>query len=219
MASENDRDKLEPRLWRPRDADAARAALLRAGETLFAERGFEGATVGQIAEAADVNRSMISYYFGDKEGLYLAIIDDAVSEITREFGDADHAVDDPAAAMHAHIIRLGSILPRRPEFPAMLVREYMSRSSLPAMEIVNRISVFYRETKRILDAGVAAGVFQPANAHMFHLQIIGAIAFFASTMRARRVMQHTEEWAEDAQLENDAYIDQLARLAVSGLRR
>lgn len=43
--------------------------ILKIAEELFAEKGFDGATVRDIAEAADVNLAMISYYFGSKEKL------------------------------------------------------------------------------------------------------------------------------------------------------
>lgn len=48
-------------------------AILQAAETLFASQGFHGTSVRDIAQAADVNIAMISYYFGSKEKLIEAI--------------------------------------------------------------------------------------------------------------------------------------------------
>lgn len=48
----------------------SRAALLEAAKRVFAEKGYEGATVKDLADEAGVNISMVSYYFGGKEGLY-----------------------------------------------------------------------------------------------------------------------------------------------------
>ncbi|MCP4657706.1 MAG: helix-turn-helix transcriptional regulator, partial [bacterium] len=56
---------------RPRghyDAAATREALLEAATELFAERGFDGAKVEAIARRAGVNKAMISYHFGGKQG-------------------------------------------------------------------------------------------------------------------------------------------------------
>ena len=50
-----------------------RERLLAVGTTVFAERGFEGATTRSLAEAAGVNQAAILYHFGGKEGLYAAI--------------------------------------------------------------------------------------------------------------------------------------------------
>lgn len=44
--------------------------ILFAAEKLFAEKGFEGTSTREISKAANVNISMISYYFGSKEKLY-----------------------------------------------------------------------------------------------------------------------------------------------------
>lgn len=64
---------------RVRDAERSRAALLDAAQAQFAERGFAGARVDAIASQAGVNKQLIAYYFGGKQGLY-----DAVTERRRE---------------------------------------------------------------------------------------------------------------------------------------
>jgi TetR/AcrR family transcriptional regulator len=67
---------------RPKTDDPeARAKILAAAEELFAARGFAGTTVRDIAQSAGVNPAMIHYYFGNKEGLYRAIIESAASTV------------------------------------------------------------------------------------------------------------------------------------------
>ena len=56
-----------------RRGEAARQALLEAGIELFGRRGLEGATTRDIAHAAGQNIAAIPYYFGSKDGLYLAV--------------------------------------------------------------------------------------------------------------------------------------------------
>lgn len=53
-----------------------RVQILAAAEELFAEKGFDGASVRDIAQRASVNLAMISYYFGSKEKLLEALIED-----------------------------------------------------------------------------------------------------------------------------------------------
>ena len=53
-----------------------RAHILTVAEQLFAEKGFDGTSVRDIAQLATVNLAMISYYFGSKEKLLEALIED-----------------------------------------------------------------------------------------------------------------------------------------------
>jgi AcrR family transcriptional regulator len=52
----------------------AKARLLEAGAKLFAERGLEGTSVRDLAAEAGLNLSLVSYYFGGKEGLYKELL-------------------------------------------------------------------------------------------------------------------------------------------------
>src|SRR5438874_557424 len=54
---------------------AGRTAILAAGERVFAERGYEGASLADIAELAGVSRATPSYFFGSKEDLYVAVLE------------------------------------------------------------------------------------------------------------------------------------------------
>jgi TetR/AcrR family transcriptional regulator len=59
---------------RAHDAEGTREAILDAAEKVFAEHGFDGARIDAIAAASDYNKSLIFHYFGDKLGLYAAVI-------------------------------------------------------------------------------------------------------------------------------------------------
>ena len=59
---------------RRHDAQASRAALLEAAGALFDERGYDATTVRDIGERAAVDPALIARYFGGKEGLYLATL-------------------------------------------------------------------------------------------------------------------------------------------------
>lgn len=58
---------------RLRDAERSRQRLLEAALDEFAAKGYFGARVQDIAERAGVNKQLIAYYFGGKEGLYSAV--------------------------------------------------------------------------------------------------------------------------------------------------
>ncbi len=52
-----------------------REQLIRIGRTLFADRGFEGTTVEEIAAKAGVSKPVVYEHFGGKEGLYAVVVD------------------------------------------------------------------------------------------------------------------------------------------------
>jgi TetR/AcrR family transcriptional regulator len=62
------------RRGRTHDAEGTREAILNAAEEVFAEHGFDGARIDAIAEVAGYNKSLIFHYYGDKLGLYTAVL-------------------------------------------------------------------------------------------------------------------------------------------------
>jgi AcrR family transcriptional regulator len=74
------------------DRQAARQRLLQAGLRLFAQQGFAKTSTRELAESAGVNVASISYYFGDKAGLYRAAFFEPLC------GPQGHAADFGAAA-------------------------------------------------------------------------------------------------------------------------
>lgn len=56
------------------DTENTRARIVEAAGRVFAERGFEGATVREICQLANANLAAINYYFGDKSKLYLEAV-------------------------------------------------------------------------------------------------------------------------------------------------
>jgi TetR/AcrR family transcriptional regulator len=68
---------------RMHDAEGTREAILNAAEEVFAQHGFDGARVDDIADKASYNKSLIFQYFDDKLGLYAAVVRRA-DDLTRD---------------------------------------------------------------------------------------------------------------------------------------
>ena len=67
----------KPKAELQRDAERTRAELLDVATEVFAESGYSGARVDEIAERTRTTKRMIYYYFGGKEQLYLAVLENA----------------------------------------------------------------------------------------------------------------------------------------------
>lgn len=90
---------------RTKDPEAARRAVLDAAERLFAERGFAGASLRDIAHAAGASQPLIQHHFGSKEGLYRAVLRRAVDDYAARFPDAARVADEPVD-IEAEVARL-----------------------------------------------------------------------------------------------------------------
>lgn len=66
-----------------------RSAILAAARSVFARRGFDGASTREVAQIAGVNNAMIYYHFKDKDQLYRAVLVDSFSAFERIW---DHAI-------------------------------------------------------------------------------------------------------------------------------
>jgi AcrR family transcriptional regulator len=87
------------------DAVDPRARLLRAAGPVFAQRGFDRATLREIAAAAEVNVAAVAYYYGDKMGLYREVIQEVRQSRDRRFPMPDNTrQEDPRVAL-ARLVR------------------------------------------------------------------------------------------------------------------
>src|SRR6476646_2735695 len=61
--------------------------ILDVAERVFAELGYDGASIRQISGEANVNMDMLNYYFGSKEGLFLAIFERRITAFQKALAD------------------------------------------------------------------------------------------------------------------------------------
>src|SRR3546814_1746952 len=64
-----------------RDAAATRARILHAATEEFADKGYDGARVDEIAKQSDVNKNSLYHYFGSKEQLFVAVLERAYTTL------------------------------------------------------------------------------------------------------------------------------------------
>ena len=69
----------------------------------FAENGFNGARVNRIAARTHTSKRMLYYYFGDKKGLFIAVLAEAYAGIRQIELDLDLAGLDPEDALRAMV--------------------------------------------------------------------------------------------------------------------
>jgi len=114
---------------RPAGGDAAvREKLLSHARELFLQLGFGNVSTRRIASAAGTTPAMIHYYFGDKLGLYEAMIEAVVrpliENVQRLGSGSSHELPDLEAVIGAYMRMVAA----NPWFPALIIQEVLSRN-------------------------------------------------------------------------------------------
>lgn len=107
----------------PRNAAETRERLLQAATDEFCERGYDGARMERIVAAAECNIRMAYHYFGDKEGLYLAVLERVYSELRERERQLNLSHLEPVAAMRALVSFTFDHLAAHPEFISLVRNE------------------------------------------------------------------------------------------------
>lgn len=113
----------------PRDPERTRAAILRAATEEITAKGLNGARVDTIAKRAGVNKRMLYHYFGDKQGLYLSVLEETYAAIrTAEIG-LNLTELDPVAGMRKLVLFTWQYFIDHPEFLSLLTTENLNRAA------------------------------------------------------------------------------------------
>jgi AcrR family transcriptional regulator len=170
---------------RVRDAERTRAEIIDVATHEFADQGYAGARVDDIAAKTRTTKRMIYYYFGGKEGLYLAVLERAYRHIRslEQQLDVDHL--EPTDALrqlaeltfdhhesHQDFVRLVAI--ENIHYAQNLLRsESREVLAAPALDVLTRI----------MDRGRAAGLFRDDLDALDVHMIISAFCVFRGANR------------------------------------
>ena len=168
----------EPRRATP--SPSPRDRILEAAAESFAEHGFAGARVDEIARRAQINKAMLYYHVGDKEELYQAVL---VRNFERVLTTLQERIEPSAPAserLRTFIEVLTTRVSQRPLYPRIMLREVASGGAHLGPEVVQRILSVLTIVRSILEEGVATGELRPTNPLLTHLTMVGSVIFISS---------------------------------------
>jgi len=147
---------------RRRDPERARLAILDAATSEFSDHGFAGARVDRVALAAGLNKAMLYHYFGDKEALYLAVLERAYSDIREAENRLELSDAAPVEAVQRLVEFTWDYFVAHPEFLSLLNTENLMRAAyVKRSKTVAELQSPLVDTLRdVLERGEAAGVFR-----------------------------------------------------------
>lgn len=113
------------RVTRAERRERSRAAILTTARQLFAERGFDGVRVDEVATQAGVQRSLLLYYFKSKEDLWRLVVQDAAEAFNAALHRNIQSYEklNPRAALKRTLIDSLNAYLEEPDFPRLLVKE------------------------------------------------------------------------------------------------
>ncbi|HPJ33898.1 MAG TPA: TetR/AcrR family transcriptional regulator [Spirochaetota bacterium] len=154
--------------------------ILDAAIEEFAELGYAGARVDNIAARGEINKAMIYYYFKSKEKLYERILTDITTGIYNQIREASVNGEEPLEQFYSIINRYIDLLSRIDRrIPRIMMREIASGGDFfRKIAVPNLVVPIMTLIEPILREGMQRGDIKELNPYMTLLQIIGGIVFF-----------------------------------------
>lgn len=164
-----------------------REQILVAAENLFAEYGYEGTTVRDLAAEAGVNIALIAYYFGGKEQLMQTLITERTSYLRDKLEQLNRNETDPAVKLTSFIELYIDRICSKSSFHRILLRELSLQQRSRFNETISSLMLKNAEVlRKLIKDGQSAGVFKEADVELTIATLIGTInqvtlsSFFAS---------------------------------------
>jgi AcrR family transcriptional regulator len=168
---------------RPRDADRTQQTILDAATSEFSRLGFGGARIDGIAERAGVNKRLIYYYFGGKDGLFLAVIKRTYTGIREAERALELTRTKPDESIRRLIQFTWHYYLENPEFLSLISSENLCSArhlkTLPDIREMN--SPIIEWLGQVLERGRREGVFRGGvDAVQLYISIAGLAYFYLS---------------------------------------
>ncbi|MDN4028161.1 TetR/AcrR family transcriptional regulator [Chryseobacterium gambrini] len=159
--------------------------ILFAAEKLFAEKGFEGTSTREIAKAANVNISMISYYFGSKEKLYEKLVEYRMSEGQFFSKDILERTDiNEWEKVEKIVDQFAGKVRHNKCFYRIMQREQLHAENPQIVEFLKETKMgFISMYSKILESGLQKGIFtKNPPIYLLHSTVSGTL-FYASNAK------------------------------------
>jgi AcrR family transcriptional regulator len=165
---------------RTNDPARTMAGILEVATKEFADKGLSGARIDAIAEATHTSKRMIYYYYGSKEGLYLAVLEESYRRMRQIEGDLHLDDLEPEAALRRLVEFTFDRHADNEDFIRLVMNENIQQGTFLAQSTsIQQLNVPAIESiRRLYQRGVEQGVFRdgldPVDIHAS----ISALTFF-----------------------------------------
>lgn len=142
-------------------SEITKQKILCASEKAFSEKGFYGARVDEIAEASGVNKRMIYQYFGNKEELYVAILDTVYSRLAESEKELLDKECDSVEMIKSVIRNYFEFLSNNESFVKMVMWENLNKAYyLKKSDAFKSKNIATNLLRKVLHDGIEKGIFK-----------------------------------------------------------
>lgn len=158
-------------------ANDTRRAILRAAEDAFAERGYAGTRMEDVAERVGIRRASVVYHFADKQQLYVALLDDLFGGLLEGY----RAALAGPGPLQERLLRCIDVWVDRVESRPGLLRislwEMARASPAEAVPLTSRVQPIVALLADAVREGQAQGLFHPVDPVGVIMSVAGTTAF------------------------------------------
>lgn len=195
--------------------------IVNAAAESFAEDGFIGARVDDIARRAGINKALLYYYVGDKAAMYALVLLEAFQQACFLI---DSAVDPHSSAeeqLRGAIAAVALTAAANPSFPRLMLREITNGGMNLPEPVLKSMGHIFGTICRILRKGTEDGSFRNVDPLMTHIQIMGSILFLSTAEKtARRIIPFAPAPQEELRpITADSIARQVADTILGGIRQ
>jgi len=166
--------------------------ILISATRLFAQYGYEGTIMDDLAEQCGVNKASIYYHHNDKITLYEHCLEALFTPIADAIVVAVENEEGAMAKLETHINTFAKESAANPYFAAILMREMAAGGTNLPVLARKQMQRILRLLKKILAQGEAKGVFKKTEALTVHFMIVGTINLFIASIPLRNVLAEEE---------------------------
>jgi TetR/AcrR family transcriptional regulator len=139
-------------------------AILREAVRLFAERGFEGTPIADVAERAGLSKQNLMYYFPTKQALYERVLDDVLDDWLARMASLADPDQDPADVLRAYVAAKLRFSREQPLASRVYAMEVIGGAKMYGEQIRDRVVPLLRQDIAVFERWIADGRIAAVNA-------------------------------------------------------
>lgn len=192
----------------------SKTKLIDAAIVLFANDGFDKVSIRKIAEMANVNSALISYYFKGKRGLYLTAVDKQSDDLLTFIESVKNSKLTPPEIITLYATTMLHLHLKNPYLIKIIYREFLGPSIFLDMFLRNKIHALFTILCTCIKNGIDNQYFrQDIQVEQTVVLLIGIVNFYFIAQPIRAKVLKQKDYT------SERYMEQALKIFLAGIKR